>query len=1264
MVDAIAIGSELWRIRLLGELRATRGDVAIERFRTQKTAALLAYLAYHRERSHPREQLIEMLWPEGKPEAGRNSLSHALSSLRHQLEPPGVASGSVLVASRTKVQLNPAAATTDVLELRTALDLAAQRKGSERVHALEAAVALCLGELCPGLYQDWIVPERARLRAAFVGAARELASERQRGRDTPGALDLLRRAVAADPLGEEARRDLMALLAASGEPGQALREAAELTRDLERELGSTPSPATRELARQIERAVAQDTAPASSRPAPPASVLAPVPASAREPAVPASAPPSGTVTFLLVRGPEEGGAPPRALLGKLGGHALELEPSLLAHAFARPSDALACAVAIPEPGAWRIALDTREVEPEGADAYPPRALARPLALLAAARPGQTLCSEECAALLRRELDGARELVDLGVFRLAGASSPERLFVLARPGAPAPEPPRGEPVHRGRVPLELSRFFGREAELASARETLLVQGARLLTITGPGGVGKTRLAVELQRSLFLDVAGAAWFVPLADVRDASGLAPAVAAALRLELPASREPLEVVALALGKAPSLLVLDNLEQIAAAAASFVAALLERLPALTCVATSRQRLGLESERELALAPLPVPEAEGTPESLARSPSVRLFVDRARAARPDFQITRANATAVAELVRRLEGIPLAIALAGARLQVLSPEQVLARLASPLDLLAGRHRDLPPRHRTLRAAVEGSTELLSPELRLLFARLSVFRGGFTLDAVEAVCDEPLALDRLVDLRESSLVVAVGDDDVPRFRLLEVLRAFGAEQLTPDEGRALRRRHAEFFASFAESVERKLTGPEQPQWFARLASEQENLRAALEECAADPEGASLGLRIAAALVVFWHVRGPASEGRRFLEAALARAPEPTALRAWALSGAGILAFVQADFPAAAALQDESIAVSRQLGDRKAIGRAQANRAMVAFSTGDLASALAAFQEAALVASELGLDGMAASIYHNMGHISMDLGEASRARAELERSRDLYRKLGDRAGAASTLYAQGELERAAADPERARAFFEEALADFRAVGFHPRVAGTLCALGAIHEDAGELDEARPLYEDSLALERATGGRIESVLVNLGRLARREGALDSARELVEESERRCREVGDGSTLARALKVKAEVLTSLGDRAAARAAILESIEIARGRGEAISIPARLEVLARLSLDAGEVAEAARLLGVAATLREQLGTPLTPVERPGLAALVDAAREAGGSAFDPAWQSGLALAKRAAGTSPEPHPKRRISRDFLGALLNDLVRGS
>lgn len=1207
-----------WRITLFGGLRAERGDQVITRFKTQKVASLFAYLAFHLRHPHPREILIELLWPESDVSTLRNSLSVALSSLRNQFEPPGVAQGTVIRADRFSVSLNPASVTTDVAAFEQALKAAAKADSAMgRAQHLTEAVEIYQGPLLPGFYDEWITGEQARLSGLVFDAVGALVSYLESIGDTRAALSHARHAVAADPLRDEGRHHLIRLLAADGQPGAALGQFKEFERLLEEETGGEPSPALRALFRRIEK---------ESGLCAPAAVSAVLPRErVSRTASPAPARGTATVTFLMTD--IEGGAGPfqqaseaystardrhHALLWQefslQGGQEVKETGEGFTIAFPTAGGALVCAVAAQqalaketwpgeiEPLKVRMALHTGDVRHGSEEGhYDGTVLHHASRLLAAAHGGQILVSDATASLVPAGGDGGIRLVDLGVYRLQDVAEAKRLFQAEYPQMPRREfgPLAAVVGHRANVPPRFSRFFGREEEISQLRELLLSPHVRLVTLTGPGGTGKTRLSLEAAERLAEPLSGAVYFVELADLNDPALIAGAVLDSLRVPRSPQQEPLEQAVGALSGKPTLLVLDNFEHLVDGGAGVVQTLLTRVSSLKLLLTSRQLLGLSAEREFVLSPLPVPGTEESPEQLSLYESVRLFIDRAQQVMPHFQVNNANAPAVAALVGGLEGIPLAIELAAARVQVLTPAQMLSQLSHRFDFLASRRRDVAERQRTLRGALEWSYRLLAPELQCFFSRLSVFRGGWSVEAAEQVCEEPLALDYLEQLRECSLVLS-GDPDANafRFRMLETLREYGQERLlVSEESDALRDRHLDHFLTLIKDGNERLQGPEQKTWLDRLEAEHDNLRAALDWCFVpfeSPGGlkpstlnsqpstnarGEAAMRLAAALGPFWGLRSYFTEGRRRLAQALESGAGTPADRAKALYAAGNLACRQADYPPARSLQEESLALYRELGDRS---------------------------------------GIAASL-RNLGHVTYQQGDYETASSLFEESLAVGRELGDRWGITTSLNLLGIVAYAQGEYEAARSLYEESLALSRELGEPTRIAASIQNLGVIAYRQGDYEAARALYEESLAIKRESGYDlgIAFSLHDLGKVACAQRDYGRARSLLEESLAMRRELGDRLGIAFSLESLAEVACDEeGQPGASRSG---------GAFSELGLADRAAAGGR----------AARLLGAAEALREAIGSPLFPSEQETHRRKVSRVRELlDASAFAAAWAEG------------------------------------
>ncbi len=858
-----------WHIRLLGTLEAKQGDLVLTRFATSRVAALLARLALFPQRTHSREELAGLLWPEASEHAGRLNLRVALASLRRQMEPPASHAGSIFAAEKHSLRLYPDSLVSDASQFESLLRDAARTPDPARKRdALAQAVALHSGELLPGFYDEWVLEERERLLA----------------------------------LCEEAERQCRAL---------------------------SPS------------------------------------------------------------------------FFSLGSSPAEVLPQTITISSAAPAPAL-----------------------------------------------------------------------LG------------------------------------FPSRLTRFFGRTKEQARLAALLADPEVRLVTLLGPGGAGKSRLATEAARSAALGFDGPVCFVALADIGDSALLCAAAAASLQLSLSGERSAREQVAAHLGEARALLVLDNLEHLGAGGAEEIRALLDSAPRLVCLVTSRQTLHLEGEQELLLSPLPVPGADQTelPAHLSTYSSIQLFTDRAQAVRPDFQITAHNADAIAAVCRALEGLPLALELAAARIQALTPRQMQQQLQSRLSFLTSRRRDLPPRHRSLRAALEWSAHLLTLEQTRFFSQLSVFRGGWTAEAAAAVGEtgDPLVL--LEELCERSLISAEETPLGMRFRILESLREFGEEQLAEAEKTALARRHAVYFQTLAAAMDAQWCGPGQKDAQAVLDSEQDNLRAALLFCRTDTDSSEVGLKIAGSLGNYWTVRGLLREGLGWLEGALAGTGSD-AVRAWALAMSGWLTGGLCDYPEADTLLTEAVSMLRRLGDPKALASALRMRGVIALWDGKYPPA-ADFGEALALSREAGDDTSTAIVLNSLGVMTEQWErDQPKAQALYEEALDMFQRLGDQQRASYCLHNLGNIAHDAGQYDRAVALGRESLALADTLGDQWQRSYCLRSLGDALRGLGDLPGAAALLKEGLELSRRLGDRSTEAgtLLSLAVVRRHQGDLGEASALAQ---------------------------------------------------------------------------------------------------------------------------------------------------------------
>ncbi len=729
----------------------------------------------------------------------------------------------------------------------------------------------------------------------------------------------------------------------------------------------------------------------------------------------------------------------------------------------------------------RMGLHTGEGNLAGGD-YVGLDVHRAARITSAGHGGQILLSQATGALIEHDPPDGVALRDLGPHRLKDLQRPEHIFQVLHADVP-PDFPALQSLDAmpNNLPVQLTSFIGRERDMVEVKR--LLGTTHLLTLLGPGGTGKTRLSLQIAADCLDLLRDGVWLVELAPISDPAFVPQTVASALGIREP-GRAAMEALVEFLRPKSLMLVLDNCEHVLAAAADLSAALLRQAPNLRILATSRETLGIAGELSYRVPPLslPDPDAVPSPEAVGQFAAMRLFVERATFHQTGFKVTRSNVRVIAEICRRLDGIPLAIELAAARVKVLSVEQISARLDDRFHLLTGGVRTDLPHHQTLRAAMDWSYDLLPEEERALFRRLSVFVGGFTLETAESVCagdaiEAPQVLDLLSRLVDKSLVTV--DDSAGsevRYRLLETVRQYGLDRLVEArEAEAVRNRHRAFFMNLAERAELEFHGVLQKVWLDRLEADHDNLRAALEWSRADPQGAEAGLRLASSLWWFWEVRGFWSEGRRRLNAALARTEEiPTAARAKALTAAGALALRQGDLAEAGTLAQQSLELSRQLGDKRTTASCLVILGVYACRLEDYKRAEALGGESLTLSREVGDNWGTAWAQSILGLVAREEKDHAKARALLEESLGRMRALGHQWGIAIVLSNLGVLARDLGEFERAVPLFEEALNLFRQLGDKGFTAYSQLNLGIVASALGEHARAGRLYAACLALRK----------------------------------------------------------------------------------------------------------------------------------------------------------------------------------------------
>ena len=685
------------------------------------------------------------------------------------------------------------------------------------------------------------------------------------------------------------------------------------------------------------------------------------------------------------------------------------------------------------------------------------------------------------------------LRDLGEHRLKDLPRPERILQLVVDGLPSHFPAlRSLDARPNNLPSLISSFVGRSRE---TREIIAkLSSARLLTLTGPGGTGKTRLAINVAADVLDQYEQGCWFVPLEVYTEPELVPPAIAVALGVGLPGDRPAVEVLGDWLADRKLLLVLDNFEQVTGAA-PMVGQLLSAAPGLRVLATSRTPLHVYGESEFPVPPLAAlgelrDAASTSAEAVSQYEAVQLFIERAVAAKPAFTVTNANAPAVAEICVRLDGLPLAIELAAARVKLLSPEQILARLTQSLSLLSSSATDLPERQRTLNGAIDWSYRLLTAEEQRFFARLSVFNGGISLEAAEAVAGHAAdvdVFDELASLVDKSLARSVEVDGEPRFVLLETIRQYAAELLARDasEREAALRQHAVHFFALALASAHELTGPHQKEWLDRLELEDDNLRVAFE-AAVGIGMLDEALTAAGDIWRFWQQRGRLAEARSIFDRLVAAPGADPAARAKALTGAGGIAYWQTDYAAMAAWYAEARELYAAIGDNAGLADALFNEAFVPMLNGDFAAAIALARRARDLWAELGDElgvARAAGVAAMANYLD---GDYAAAIPLLEDAITILRAKGEMFDLADVLTnlalgraMEGNWEACMAALAESAGIFEEARNDLG-------VAMVLEFCGAVAAWVGQPERAARLFGYADATKERIGGSPPTTLVN----------------------------------------------------------------------------------------------------------------------------------------------------------------------------------
>ena len=746
-------------------------------------------------------------------------------------------------------------------------------------------------------------------------------------------------------------------------------------------------------------------------------------------------------------------------------------------------------------------------------------LSRTARLLTAGHGGQILLSLATAELVRDHLPQGTTLRDLGQRHLKDLIHPEQIFQVVAPDLPADFAPlKTLDVHSHNLPLQLTSFIGRECEMGEIKK--LLTRTHLLTLTGIGGTGKTRLAMQVAADLIDEFPGGVWLVELAPLHDPALVKQTIASVLGVREVPDRPLVDVLIDKLREQKILLVLDNFEQVVSAA-PLVSELLQYATGLKVLVTSRVTLHLRGEIVYTVLPLSPPMGDRMPiggagqlSNLFSNEAVRLFVERAQAVKPDFTLIEENIGLVADICRRLDGLPLGIELAAARIRHLPLRALLERLSSRLEILTGGERDLPERQQTLRRALDWSYELLTDHERRLFTSLGVFPGGCALEAAEAISGLPDSFQVLVGLAslvDNSLLIQRDSlNGEPRYGMLETIREYALARLEEGGGATIAwRKQLQFLKGLAERGESEINGPNVEFWYKRFQSELDNVRTTLnwvlESKPAEEQDVEAAAWIVGRCWVAWYQNGDISEGRRWTTQILAKLPRNLPVRAKLLIAAGCFSWLQGDYSTAAPLLDESVKLWRELGDESGLAEALHFNAHLIFDQKQYATAGILYQESRELYQKRGDFQSIQPLIGDLGMVAYHLGDYEKARLLYEECLDISREHGSKDNIAQSLYRLGDLARLAGDNPKSEKYYEEGLTHFKEMGTKLEIASGLHKLGYIALHRHDHCQAYDLFKESLNIQQGAGNKqgIVECLFGIAGVARITGQLERAVQL-----------------------------------------------------------------------------------------------------------------------------------------------------------------
>jgi predicted ATPase/class 3 adenylate cyclase/Tfp pilus assembly protein PilF len=857
----------------------------------------------------------------------------------------------------------------------------------------------------------------------------------------------------------------------------------------------------------------------------------------------------------------------------------------------------------------RIGIHSGNAEWNGKNYMGYITLARAARVMSAAYGGQILISNDAYEFCKNNCERAREMDisfrDLGVRRLKDVIEPIRLYqVLSRDLREDFPPLMTLDARPNNLPIQLTSFIGREKEMKHVKETLKL--SRLVTLTSAGGSGKTRLVLQTAAEVIDEYEYGVWFVDLAALNDPALLTATIIVALGIKEQSKKTTEETLIDFLKEKQILILLDNCEQLVHACADLTERLLSSCSKLKIIATSREALNCKGEITYRIPPLTIPDpnSNNTPEQLAQYESVRLFIERALVVDPKFRVNNENARALAEICSRLDGIPLAIELAAARTKVLSVEKIYERLDDRFRFLTGGKRTALPRQQTLRALIDWSYDLLSEEEKILWSRLSVFSGGWKLEAAEDICSDEtisksLILDLLSQLTEKSVIIY--DESKERYRILESIKQYGIEKLS--EGYGVFLRHLNYFLGLSERAAPELRSENARFWLDTIDADHSNFISAIDWSVSN-EIADKGAIIAAALGDFWNTAGHYSTGIRLNENILQSSGTlDDSSKIKVLIWLCVFKYHQGDYEQVRKYSEECLAICKTIGDKKGIAESLHNLGKVSDMKGDSEQARIYFEESLAIRKEIGDKNGISDSVQSLGNLSADQGDYEQAKKYFEESFAIKKEIGDKRGMASNMNNLGCLSTFQGDYEQAKIYHEKSLAYNNDIGSKIGIAISTGNLGLIAFNQGDYEHAKKYYEESLAIRKELGNRkgMADYMHNLGGIVYTQGDYEQAKKYFEESLAVRKEIGDKIGMADSMNNLGGVMYIQGDHEQAKKYFEESLAIRREIGDKSGMADSMNNLGSVACHSGDHEQAKKYHEESLALKNEIG------DKPGIA---------------------------------------------------------